>query len=147
MTREYVLRTARQNDKRDIFDLYRRVMCPYIDEIWGWDSAWQHRDFAACFAPDNIALAGYGEQLVGYCQVERRQHELFVRMLAVLPEHQRKGLGSRLLETVCKAQGGLRDTRLQVFKINVDAQRFYARLGFRLEGETPHSLIMVRTNA
>ena len=64
-------------------------------------------------------------------------------MIVVHPDHQRQGIGSKLLEMIfaTSAEQCLGVT-LEVFKINDAARRFYDSHGFIVEGETPSSLIM-----
>ena len=53
--------------------------------------------------------------------------------LYILPEHQRRGVGTLLLEHV---KSGMHSLRLWTFQCNAGARRFYERHGFRVERET-----------
>ena len=117
----------------------------YIEEIWGRDQQWQENDFAKHFEPENITVVLAESELIGYAQVERQNENLFIRMLLLSPEHQRKGVGTLLLEQVLKvAANQSLGVQLQVFKINESAKLFYERHGFRVESETPTSLVMAK---
>ncbi len=139
----YSYRKAEQTEREAIYQLYCLVMRGYISEIWGWDEQWQGNDFSAHFDPKGITLVHKEHELVGYSHVENRGSQLFIRMIVVHPHHQRKGIGSKLLESVLAS--GNEQTKgigLEVFKINDEAKQFYERYGFNIEGETPSSYIM-----
>jgi putative acetyltransferase len=65
-------------------------------------------------------------EVVGYIAFQPH----FVEHLYILPEHQDRGLGARLLE---KAMAGARELRLWTFQANAKARRFYERHGFTAE--------------
>ena len=84
-----------------------------------------------------------GREFVGYSHVENGDNQLFVRMIVVHPHHQRKGVGTTLLESViASANEQSKRVRLEVFKINNEAKKFYERHGFNVEGETSSSYVM-----
>ncbi len=67
---------------------------------------------------------------------ESREDELFLSELQLLPQFQRRGIGSgiiRQLQSEAKSRG--LPLRLQVLRDN-QAQRLYERLGFIVMGET-----------
>jgi ribosomal protein S18 acetylase RimI-like enzyme len=141
----YTYRKAEETDKEAIFKLYGLAMSGLISEIWGWNERWQKDDFSACFDPRNITLAHLGEELVGYSHVEHRGDKLFIRMIAVHPAHQGRGIGSKLLESViASAVEQSTGIELEVFKINAEAKKLYEKYGFAVQGETPASYVMVR---
>lgn len=75
-------------------------MRDYISKIWGWDDQWQENDFSSHFDPEGITLVHKEQELAGYSLVENRSDQIFIRMIVVHPRHQRKGIGSKLLESV-----------------------------------------------
>ena len=88
----YSYRKARSEERAQIFQLYRAVIKNYIEQIWGWDEQWQENDFAEHFEPNQITVASVGEKLIGYAQVEHQSEVLYIRMLLLAPEYQRKGV-------------------------------------------------------
>jgi len=143
MRNQYSFRKAQWKEKRAIFDLYRRVMRPYIVDIWGWDEGRQEHDFDKHFEPDNLVVVLAGDELVGYSQVEDQPDNLFIRMLLLVAEHQHRGIGSRVVRRVIEsAKLQSKGVRLEVFKLNEKAKRFYEYHGFRVEGETESSFVM-----
>lgn len=84
-----------------------------------------------------------GRELIGYSHVEDRGEQLFLRMIVVHPHYQRRGIGSRLLESLINSgKEQSRKIGLEVFKINSEAKKFYEGYGFTVEGDTPHSYVM-----
>ncbi len=143
METEYSFRRANPEEQAQLFELYRSVMGGYIEQIWGWDSQWQKNDFSEHFDPERVTVVLCEEQAVGYVQVENHSGEHYIRMLLLAPEHRKKGLGANLLKRVIAAASEQnRGVKLQVFKINAPAKRFYERHGFKVVGETPTSLEM-----
>lgn len=143
MKAEYSLRPASVDDKAQLFDLYRSVMGGYIEQIWGWDSQWQEKDFSEHFDPEGVTVVLCEKQAIGYMQVENHSGVLYIRMLLLAPEHQKKGLGANLVKRIIAAASEQKlGVKLQVFKINAPAKRFYERHGFKVVGETTTSLEM-----
>lgn len=141
----YAYRNAEESDREAIYQLYRLVMRGFISDIWGWDEQWQRSDFFTHFDPQGITMALNEHDLVGYSHIENRDGQIFIRMLVVHPRHQRNGIGTRLLASVIASAGRKsRNVGLEVFKINGAAKAFYERHGFKVDGETSSSVIMVR---
>lgn len=138
-------RRAEEADREAIYRLYRLVMRGLVSRIWGWEEQWQQNDFASHFDPHGISLACQGRTLAGYSQIEHRDGFLFIRMVVVHPEFQRKGIGRKLLgDVIASADMQSKPIGLEVFKINNAARSFYESDGFKVEGDTPSSYIMVR---
>lgn len=144
ITVTHAYRKAEEQDQEAIYQLYRLVMHGFISDIWGWDEQWQRADFSTHYDPHDVTLVFQEEELVGYSHVEKRDGQLFIRMIVVHPRYQRKGIGKKLLESViASAHEQSKSVGLEVFKINAVARAFYERHGFNAEGETPTSHIMV----
>lgn len=139
----YTNRKAQETDKEAIYHLYRLVMHGLVYEIWGWDEKWQENDFSDHFDPQGITLVHIKQKLVGYCQVENRGKQLFIRMIVVHPRYRRTGIGGKLLKSVIAlGDEQSRGVCLEVFKINREAIKFYENYSFSVTGETPYSYIM-----
>ena len=83
------------------------------------------------------------QEFAGYSHVENRGDQIFIRMIVVHPRHQHKGIGSKLLESViAEGKEQSKGIRLEVFKINHEAMKFYERYGFNVEYETSSSYVM-----
>ncbi|MFH0909050.1 MAG: GNAT family N-acetyltransferase [bacterium] len=138
-------RPATAQDREQLYSLYCTVLRDHISAIWGWDDTWQRNDFDGHFSPQQITVLLVGNHPIGYMHVEERSGVTWLRMIAILPEHQKKGIGRRAMEDLIdKANHQAKDIGLQVFKINTNARRFYERLGFNIEEETSTHFVMRR---
>jgi len=138
----YKYRRAGAADKEAIYNIYSSVMRQFISDIWGWDEAWQRDDFEKYYIPANITVIEGGAEIIGYAQVEEKDAEWFIRMLAVLPDHRLKGIGTEIIQELIRSKRRKgKQLRLEVFRINSAAQSFYKRLGFRAVDEDANSLV------
>jgi GNAT superfamily N-acetyltransferase len=74
---------------------------------------------------------------IGFVAGERADHGLYIGQISVALEHQRRGLGRRLMRTAIDwARGeGLAEVTLETFRTIPWNGPFYASLGFRELGE------------
>lgn len=82
------------------------------------------------------------ERLVGLIETVQQDDELMIVNVAIDPDHQRKGFGTRLMkhaEELAKASE-LRATRLYTNKLMTENIVLYERLGYLFEKETHHDL-------
>jgi ribosomal protein S18 acetylase RimI-like enzyme len=80
---------------------------------------------------------------VGRLRVVRTADQLFIGGIQLLPDYQRRGIGTSLVTTLI--QEGLSrgvPVALEVEKDNPDAERLYRRLGFERYGETDDAFRM-----
>lgn len=152
---DFETRLATHDDHDELFAVYALAMKGHIAKIWGWDDAWQQTDFDTHFDPNAIQVAIVGDtpeewlrhRIVAYIQTELRDGTPHVRILCVIPDYQRRGIGSTLLKSLIKNCSINQQTAtLGVFKINTDARRFYERLGFEVV-ETTSTHYLMRRNA
>ena len=97
-------------------------------------TAGQFRDaLAAGYHP--LALV-QGDRVCAYLVAMRGVDEVHLLNIAVAPEHQGRGLASRLLEALCAWSRGLgaQWLWLEVRESNLQALRVYEHLGFRRVG-------------
>lgn len=117
---------------RDLGD-YTRILPSWLDQpgVLAWidhDERGRGRGFAMLgFYMDEASSAAKPTQVIA---------DLLA--LAVLPEHQRKGIGTGLLTHVIEVaeriapSSNVRSLRLTVAESNIAAQRLYVRHGFRI---------------
>jgi len=85
------------------------------------------------FQPDLFFIALLDGKVVGSIMVGYEGHRGWLNYLAVLPEHQKRGYGRKLVERAVdelKRLGCLK-VNLQVRRSNVSAVEFYKHLGFK----------------
>jgi ribosomal protein S18 acetylase RimI-like enzyme len=124
---QHWLEHLRRAAYRDLFDA----------TFGGWDEGKHSRQFAECWQRGSILLIKAAGSQVGMIQVFDSEDALQIGELQIHPEHQNRGVGSRLLEEVrTGAHRRGKAVRLSVGKKNDGAFRLYRRLGFRLDYET-----------
>lgn len=135
---DYQLRPAVPEDRDWIYACKAASVRPYVESIWGWDEAFQRRDFDGDFGSIGqfrvIEAAG---QPIGFLQVLEVEDCVEVAELHLAPDRRGQGIGSSILRRLladCRNQG--RTLRLGCFKENHRAKALYQRLGFRQTAET-----------
>jgi ribosomal protein S18 acetylase RimI-like enzyme len=84
---------------------------------------------------DRIIL--FQDQKVGRLIVVRRDEDMRLADIALLPEHRNSGIGTSLIkDLMMEAKESGKPLRLQVETLNEQARRLYERLGFATTGET-----------
>jgi ribosomal protein S18 acetylase RimI-like enzyme len=141
-----MLRPATEEDREPLFAMHVQLFRAEIETIWGWDDGWQRENFAKEWAEvETTVIGGSKGQRLGYLQVAWREDpaEGYVLNLAVLPEHQAGGIGTRVMEELQqRAREARVPLRLSVLRTNPRAQAFYHRLGFRIEETTDRGVRM-----
>jgi len=124
------LRPATPADSEFCFQLHKAAMGGYITAIWGWDERRQRDSHARSFNPGRwqiITASGTG---IGMIDVEYRPAEIYLSRIEISPEHQGRGIGTRLIGALIdKARQNGQDLVLDVFAVNHRAQALYQRLG------------------
>ncbi|MHC4894671.1 MAG: GNAT family N-acetyltransferase [Planctomycetota bacterium] len=126
-------RPARFADRFWLDDLRRAAYRDLFDATWGgWDEARHRRHFASCWGRGGIELLLIEGQPIGMLQVASGDGHLELSELQILPAHQSRGWGARVVRGLmaAAAQAGL-GIELGTGLRNTGAQRLYARLGFR----------------
>lgn len=99
-------------------------------------------DYSASVQVNQFDLLFENGGLVGLIETAQQGDELMIVNVAVDPDHQGKGFGTRLMEhavQLAKASH-LRATRLYTNKLMTENITLYERLGYRFEKETHHDL-------
>ena len=138
----YTLRRATGADAAFIYHLHRAAMRDYVAQTWGWDEAFQARVFEEHFDPVRYQVIVVDGRDAGVVSVERHPDALFLATIEILPEYQRRGLGTAVIEAIlAQARAEAMPVALRVLKVN-PARRLYERLGFDVTGETPTHYLM-----
>jgi GNAT superfamily N-acetyltransferase len=103
-----------------------------LERIGRFDPARARARFEAAFDPAHMRLVRVGEERVGCVTVRRETSAVsWIEHLYIEPSHQGRGLGAAILgEIMAEADAAGQTLRLSVLKKS-DANRFYARHGFR----------------
>ena len=132
-----VLRPALHEDFDFLFSLRRQTMKFYVEQTWGlWDDDEQLERFRGEFAPSKGQIILFSGHEIGCLTVEDHGDFLFIDFIAVLPEYQRMGIGTKLITGILAQADEKRiPVCLNCLKVN-PARSLYERLGFRTVGET-----------
>jgi ribosomal protein S18 acetylase RimI-like enzyme len=129
------LRPALWNDSPTLYRLLREALGPYIEQLWGWDEAFQQERWVRVFEPARWQVISEGEVALGGLELEHCPDELYLGNLLIFPEHQSRGIGTTVVQgLLAAAHAEGKPVRLQVLKVN-PARGLYARLGFVEVGE------------
>lgn len=139
----YTLRQATADDYEFLYRLHKAALGQYIDATWGWHEAWQREYFDRKFNPNERQIIQVDDQDAGVVVVREQDGELYLALIELLPEFQRRGVGTAVIHTLQQraVARGLPLT-LHVLKTNAPARRLYERLGFAItaEEETRHKM-------
>jgi ribosomal-protein-alanine N-acetyltransferase len=124
------IRPLQLRDLGDVEEIERRA----------YPTPWSRSMFAGEIAkPSSICLGAFDaddDALIGYLIVSRYVDAWHVMNVAVAPDHQRRGIASRLLNELFELTGGdgQRGYTLEVRVSNEAAINLYERMGFRRRG-------------
>jgi GNAT superfamily N-acetyltransferase len=134
---KYTLRAATDRDGGFIFRLRAVTLKEYVEQIWGWDDAYQEARFFGKFDPTEWQIIVSDDQDVGALQVWREEAEVILGNIQIAPQYQHRGLGSVVIRDILAgARGDGLPVTLWVLRGN-PARRLYERLGFTVVEETP----------
>jgi ribosomal protein S18 acetylase RimI-like enzyme len=124
------LRSATPADSEFCFQLHKAAMGGYITAIWGWDEQVQRSFHARGFDPGRWQIITVGGTDIGMINVEYRPTEIYLSRIEIHPEHQGRGIGTRLVSALIgEARQNGQDLVLDVLTVNHRALALYQRLG------------------
>lgn len=122
------LRLATRADAADIARMSRDL----IEDGLGW--SWRPERVAAMIRNREavVLVARAGEELIGFAIMEFHDRHAHLNLLAVQPDHRRRGVGGALLGWLEKSArfAGIEELVLEVRARNRGARDFYERLGW-----------------
>ena len=125
------LRPASGADIEFCFGLHRSAFYQYVTEIWGWDEDDQRAIHARNFKPERVQIVSVDGVDVGRLDVDFGDEEIFLLLIELLPTHQGRGIGSRLIQQLLdQAAVEGKPLALNVLEVNPRAYALYRRLGF-----------------
>ena len=103
---------------------------PYIAQTWGWNEDEQVGYHEREYKPERVHIITLARTDIGLFSVTSNGSRVLLSMLYLLPEFQRRGIGSSIVRGVqAQAQRDNLPVRLATLKVN-PAQELYRRLGF-----------------
>jgi len=132
-TTYFTLQKATADDSDFFYHVKKTVLQGYIEEIWGWDEAFQQQFHRDNYSTANCSIIYVGGVPAGTVEVKEDAGVIFISSLYLLPAYQRKGIGTAIIEQcIANAKASNKRVALEVLKINVQAQKLYKALGFTL---------------
>jgi ribosomal protein S18 acetylase RimI-like enzyme len=136
---EIKFRLIKPEDFEFLWSLNKLTFKTYVSQTWGWNEDWQRKYFTENFNPDVGKILIFDNAEIGFFSVIEEENETFLVSILILPEFQRKGIGTKLIQDLIAKK--TKPIRLRVLKVN-PAQKLYKRLGFKQVSETETHLIM-----
>ena len=104
----------------------------------------QHQSYTLNYPNANLDLVLHNGQAIGRLYVDRRPGEIRIMDVALLPNWQNKGIGTKLMKNLqTEGRGTHRPLSLHVERNNPRAFDWYEKLGFRTTFTTETHLFMV----
>jgi ribosomal protein S18 acetylase RimI-like enzyme len=111
-------------------------MREYVSAVYGWEDGVQRKMFDEGFDPSRIRIIRVDDREVGLLEVEEKEDHFFLGRIELLPDRQKKGIGTHVIRSILEdADRKNRTVLLQVLRPN-PARALYERLGFSVYGET-----------
>ena len=131
------VRDAEPEGYEIVFDLYEALFREHIEQIWGWNQAWQIANFAEEWRSARTCVILVEGRIAGYLQVQLEADHSYLLSLGIGPANQGGGIGRRIMEDLM-GETTLRGVplRLSVFRTNPRALKFYEMLGFQVTEAT-----------
>jgi len=130
------IRQATAGDMTAVADLTRRAYAKWVP-VLGRKPLPMTADYEAAFSRHRFDLAHIEGRLAGVVETLADGDALLVENLAISPDHQRQGLGTRLMahaESLARGQG-FRALTLYTNRRFTGNVELYQRLGFVVTGE------------
>ena len=135
-----LLRPEQPEDAGVLFEIYATTRQDEMD-LTGWDAGRRTifldmqfkamcQGYRAMFPTAQFSIVLHGMKTIGRMVVDRRDREIHVVDLALLPEFRSRKIGTFLIQRIChEATQANKSVTLSVFK-NSRAIHWYHRLGF-----------------
>jgi putative acetyltransferase len=124
------LRDAKADDQEFLFEAYKESLKEHVARAWGWNEEFQRAGFWTHHPLEQFRVIEVDGKRVGGIHVAESDAVNFVRLIFLLPQFRRHGLGSTLLmQEAERASKEHKALGLKVIKSN-PAKSLYDRLGF-----------------
>jgi ribosomal protein S18 acetylase RimI-like enzyme len=138
------LRSASLDDYPFALKLYVEAIRPLASAWREWVDADQKALFASLWRPNDTRIIVLDGRRIGWVEFRTTEDEVFLKQLYISPEHQRRGIGSRVMRLLLEERRGMAKSMALFVLKNNPAFRFYKRHGFDVMRETPTRFIMRR---
>ncbi len=141
MSRRVTTRSALEPDAGFAYEVRESSMRQYVVATWGeWSEVEVRRQIAEDIRLARLSVVEMDNKPVGILRVDEHPGHIDIDQMFLRPEHQRKGIGTVLLERVLdRASQRKVPVKLWVLRVN-PARALYERLGFTVFEATAASL-------
>lgn len=136
-------RPATPDDYDFLYALHKAAMKESVARMWGWNEAWQQDYFQKKFDPSEREVLQWQGQDIGTISVRETAEDLYLALIAILPEFQGRGWGTAVIQNLIhQTQQTGKTFTLHVLKTNPEAQKLYERLGLQVIAEEEYKYKM-----
>ena len=93
MRDDVTLRSVTPDDLDSLFDLHCAAFRAHVEDLWGWDEAWQRTTFKREVRSSDTSVVEVAGKMGGYVQTDTDSHRLRLRNIALLPDVREDGVG------------------------------------------------------
>ncbi len=142
---QLIRRPATDADLELMYRILRASLGPYIEQTRGkWEDAAQRKRFNEVTRAADHSIVELAGEPIGCLCLKQSDAEIRLVRLFILPEFQRKGIGTGILEEILESADKLRlPVSLRVLRVN-PARRLYERHGFVIAAENETHYTMIR---
>jgi ribosomal protein S18 acetylase RimI-like enzyme len=142
---QYSLASATNSDFEFLYELKKIAYKEYVQQVWGWDEAFQINFYKNSLAEGNTKIIKTNEVPIGSVDVKENDKSIFISGLYLSRQYQSKGIGTAIiLDLIKKAEFDGKQLELEVLRVNTKAIKFYKRLGFAMEERDKNKYFMYR---
>lgn len=143
---EIHLITLSPGELDEAYQLYRESLFEFIDQVFGWNEAFQQQRFRSSYSIDSLRwLTDVNSQRIGVLSFLNKDQSLHLSLLLLYQAHLGLGLGSlvmKKLEGLATANG--HKITLSTFRENKGAVAFYQKLGYQIDKQDEYFYEMSR---
>jgi GNAT superfamily N-acetyltransferase len=142
---QVTLRLATQDDLDFIVGLIDKTMRFYIEQTWGsFSRALTEQTVREAVSAGTYSVVQVAGEDIGALAVEHEPKHMQLAQIFILPSHQNRGIGTRLIrEVAAQATTNSKPLRVRVLSVN-PARRLYEREGFMVTSTTAERVFMER---
>jgi ribosomal protein S18 acetylase RimI-like enzyme len=143
---KFTLRQANIDDAPLFYSVIDITMREFIIETWGaWNESRVQSESREHSISPNARVIQVGDLAAGVFLVERYPTHIQLAQIYLLPEYQRLGIGSVLIDgLIIEGSQSKLPIRLHVMAVN-PAQKFYERFGFVVIKTSPDLIFMEKS--
>ncbi|KAB3525748.1 GNAT family N-acetyltransferase [Alkaliphilus serpentinus] len=134
---KYYLRDISIEDKEFIYCTKKSSIYDFVKKTWGWDEAYQMRDFHSDFNLTDFKIIALNKKDIGFIQTNESEIMINIIEIHVIQEYQGHGIGSSIIKSIIEqAAKDNKTITIGCFKDNLRAKELYTKLGFKVIATT-----------